>query len=167
MGKNEDLWDKYLTYKLTMLLPLNSASRVLGLRHLDIRFMTKAKNNYTFIFGELHKAWREGKPPPSLKVYTFEKDTNLCVVATLKEYLKRPKVWREKDKSQVLLSFVKPDNHVVSSTIFGGIKNDLRETGIDTEIFKGHSTRSASTSNAGLAGLSVKDILERGSWSML
>ena len=56
---------------------------------------------------------------------------------------------------------------MVSSTIFGWIKNDLRETGIDTEIFKGHSTRSASTSNAGLAGLSVKNILERGSWSML
>ena len=53
------------------------------------------------------------------------------------------------------------------NSIFGWIKNDLRETGIDTENFKGHSTRSASTSNAGLPGLSVKDILERGSWSML
>ena len=39
--QNEDLSDKYLTYKLTMLLALASASRVLGLQHLDIRFMTK------------------------------------------------------------------------------------------------------------------------------
>ena len=37
------------------------------------------------------------------------------------------------------------------------------EAGIDTKIFKGHSTRSASTSKAGLAGLSVTEILERGS----
>ena len=41
MGQNEDLSDKYLTYKLKMLLALTSASRVLGLQHLDIRFKTK------------------------------------------------------------------------------------------------------------------------------
>ena len=52
-----------------------------------------------------------------------------------------------------------------SSTIPGRIKNILKEAGIDTKIFKGHSTRSASTSKAGLAGLSVTDILERGSWT--
>ena len=44
-GQNEDLSDKYLTYKLTMLLALTSASLVLGLQHLDIRFMTKGTNN--------------------------------------------------------------------------------------------------------------------------
>ena len=51
------------------------------------------------------------------------------------------------------------------STIPGWIKNILKEADIDTKIFKGHSTRSASTSEAGLEGLSVTDILERGSWT--
>ena len=73
----------------------------------------------------------------------------------LEKYLKRIKVWRGKDKTQLLLSFVKPYNPVISSTISGWIKNVLREAGIDTKIFKGHSTRSASTSKAGMAGLSV------------
>ena len=127
--------------------------------------MAKGTNSYMFTFGKLHKAWRKGKSPPSLKVYSFEEDTKLCVVATLEEYLKRTKVWRGKDKSQLLLSFVKPHNPVVSSTISGWIKNVLREAGIDTKIFKGHSKRSASTSKAGLTGLSVTDILERGSWT--
>ena len=145
-------------------MALTSASQVLGLQHLDIRFMTKGTNNYMFTFGKLHKAWRKGKSPPSLKVYSFE-DTKLCVVATLGDYLKRAKVWRGKDKSRLLLSFVKPDNPVVSSTISGWIKNVLREAGVDTKIFKGHYTRSASTSKIGLAGLSVTDILERGSWT--
>ena len=54
---------------------------------------------------------------------------------------------------------------MVSSTISRWIKNVLTEAGIDTKNFKGHSTRSASTSKAGLAGLSVTDILERGSWT--
>ena len=54
---------------------------------------------------------------------------------------------------------------MVSSTISGWIKNVRREAAIDTNIFKGHFTRSASTSKAGLAGLSVTDILEGGSWT--
>ena len=56
LGKNEDLSDKYLTYKLTMLLKLTSASRVLGLQQLNIRFMTKVTNIYIFTFGKLHQA---------------------------------------------------------------------------------------------------------------
>ena len=79
-----------------------------------------------FTFGKLHKAWRKGKPPPSLKVYSFEEDTKLSVVATVEEHLKKTKIWRGKDKSQLLLSFVKPHNPVVSSTISGWIKNILR-----------------------------------------
>ena len=163
-GQNEDLSDKYLTYKLTMLLALTSASRVLGLQHLDIRFMIKGTNIYMYTFGKLHKAWRKGKSPPSLKVYSFEEDTKFCVIATLEQYLKRTKVWRGKDKSQLLLSFVKPHNPVVSSTISGWIKNVLREAGVDTKIFRGHSTRSASTSKAGLAGLSVTVISNTSTW---
>ena len=103
----------------------------------------------------------------SLKVHIFEENTKLCVVSTFEEYLKRTKVWRGKDKNQLLLSFVKPHNPVVSSTtaISGWIKNVLREAAIDTEVFKGHFSRSASTSKSGLARLSVTDILVRGTWS--
>ena len=54
---------------------------------------------------------------------------------------------------------------MVSSAISGWIKDVLREAAIDTKIFKGYPTRSASTSKAELAGLSVTDILERSSWS--
>ena len=78
----------------------------------------------------------------------------------MEEYLTRTKVWWGKDKSQLLLSFVKPHNPVVSLTISGWIKNVLKEADIDTKIFKGHSTPSASILKAGLAGLSVNDFLE-------
>ena len=77
-----------------MLLALTSAFWVLGLQHLDVRFMTKGTNNYMFTFGKLHKAWKKSKSPPSLKVYLLEEDSKLCVVATLEEYLKRTKFGR-------------------------------------------------------------------------
>ena len=38
-------------------------------------------------------------------------------------------------------------------------------SGVDIGVFKGHPTRSASTSKAGLSGLSLPDILGRGCWS--
>ena len=119
-----------------MLLDLTSGSRVLDLQHLNTRFMTKGTNNYIFTIGKLDKAWKKGKPPPSLKVYSFEEDTKLFVVATQEECLKRTKVWREKDKNQLLFSFVEPHNPVVSSKISGWIKNVLREEGIDTKILR-------------------------------
>ena len=39
------------------------------------------------------------------------------------------------------------------------------KSGIDTSTFKAHSTRSASTSKAGLQGASIEGILKRRSWS--
>ena len=142
MGKNGDLTNKFLTYKLTILLALTSASQVLGLQHLDIRFITKGTDSYIFTFGKPHKAWRKGKPLPSLRVCKFEEDTKLYVAATLEKYLKRKKGWSGKDKRQLLLIVDKLHNPVVSSAISGWIKNVLSAADIDNEIFKGHSTRS-------------------------
>ena len=41
----------------------------------------------------------------------------------------------------------------------------LNLAGIDTSVFKGHSSHSASLSEANLAGASISDILSMGSWS--
>ena len=53
---------------------------------------------------------------------------------------------------------------VHSLTVSRWIKEILKKTGVDVDVFKGHSTRSASTSKACLSGISVDDILSRGSW---
>ena len=79
--------------------------------------------------------------------------------------LDRTKVWRD-GKNQLLLSFIQPHKEVRSSTISRWLKETLVFSGV-TEIldFGGHSTRSASASKAELSGLSVKEVLDRGSWS--
>ena len=79
----------------------------------------------------------------------------------LDEYIAR----RREEHSQLLLSFIHPHKPVVSSTISVLLKTILMESGIDTNTFKAHSTRSASASKAGLQGASIEDILKRGSWS--
>ena len=147
-----------------MLLSLTAASRTSGLQLLDIRYMAKGDNKVASYFAKLDKSWRKGKPPPSLTIIGFPEDPQLCIIETLDTYLDRPKD-RKLGKSQLLLSFQKPYKEIVSSTISGWIKKVLKLVKIDTNIHKAHSTSSASTSNVKLKGLSLADMLKRGSWS--
>ena len=117
-------------------------------------------------FPKLHKSWRKGKAPPKLYFYKYKKDQKLCLVSVLNEYLKHTEAWRTNgDKFQLLLSYIKPHVKVHSSTVSRWIKEILKETGVDVDVFKGYSTRSAPTSKACLSGISVDDILSQRSWS--
>ena len=166
MADNSCLSDKDLTFKLTMLLALTSASRTLGLHHLDIRYMGKVADCVVFAYGKLHKSWRKGQKPPQVTFAKFEENESVCVVSTLNCYLDRTQSWRTSDKkNQLLLSYVKPHGPVQSCTIARWIREFLGMTGVDTSIFKAHSTRAASTSKAKSTGLSEQEILKRGVWN--
>ena len=54
---------------------------------------------------------------------------------------------------------------VSSSTVSRWIKEAVKLGGIDVSIFKGHSTRTASSAKVSKADLSLVDILTRCSWS--
>ena len=55
---------------------------------------------------------------------------------------------------------IKPHLLVTSSTIARWLKEVIRDAGIDTNIFKAHSVRAASTSAAAMLGISTNEILE-------
>ena len=69
------------------------------------------------------------------------------------------------NETQLLLSYIQPHKQVVPSTISGWLKNVLKSSGINVSLFTAHSTRSATISKASASGLSMKEILERGTWS--
>ena len=88
-----------------------------------------------------------------LKIYAFPSDKALCAIAALDCYIERSSIWREKNQtSQLLVSFIKPHNAVAKSTVAGWVKQILIMSGINTDIFRP-------------SGLSLSDILKRGSWS--
>ena len=62
------------------------------------------------------------------------------------------------------MSYRKPYEEIAGSTVSGWIKKVLQLANVDANVF-GHSTRSASTSKVNLKGLTLADILQRGSWS--
>ena len=68
------------------------------------------------------------------------------------------------NEPQVLVSFVKTHKTVSSLTVSRWLKI-LEMAGIDTHIFKGHSTLVALSSEADVYRLSVSDIMKQSHWS--
>ena len=96
----------------------------------------------------------------------YSDDNDLCVRTALDEYILRSSEWRiESNQTQLLLGTMRPCKEVVSSTNSGWVNALLTLAGVDINIFKEHSTRPASTSKATVSGLSLCEILKRGSWS--
>ena len=76
-----------------------------------------------------------------LKLRMFKEEPSLCVVRCLKSYLRRTKDLRSSDN--LLISYLKPHKAVSKQTISRWIKKVMFEAGIDTNVFKSHSTRAA------------------------
>ena len=156
---NKSLPNKNLTLKLTMLLVLTSASRASDIHHLDSRFMSLSEEKVVFNFPKLLKTWKKGRVAPKLEISAFEKDTDLCVIQTLKVYLDTSQEWRDEKKTQLLLDINNPHKPVSVSIVSRWIKDVMSLSGMDVSLFKGHSTRSAFTSRASLSGASIQEFL--------
>ena len=137
-GRNHTLKLKLLTLKLTVLLLLVTSQRgqtILNLR-IDSLEITEVA---VFRLQKLLKHNRLGDPLDSLVLKPFDACYRLCVVRTLKEYLKRTEGLRGEDK-QLLVSFVAPHRAVSRDTLARWTLKVLDLAGIDTSQYKGHST---------------------------
>ena len=103
-GDNDQLSNKELTLKVTILLALTKSSRTSALHILDLNHMIKTSGYYEFRSRKLHKSWRRDESPPSLKIYAFPSDKALCVVAALDYYIERSSIWREKKSNFSIIS---------------------------------------------------------------
>ena len=166
LGINQALDFKTLSLKLVTLLGLCNVPRSQELGALDINFMSRTNECYTFGFGVSVKHRKRGKAVPTISFYPFKEDEKLCPVQALDNYLDRTESIRDLSEStQFFLSVLKPHKPVTRTTLAKWVVNFLRESGVNTSKFKGHSMRHASTSKADLLGASLKDILGMGNWS--
>ena len=65
----------------------------------------------------------------------------------------------------MLLRSIRLHNAVTSCSISGWLKKTLKQAGVNTDLFKTHSTRSASSPKASIGGAYLLEILKRGPWS--
>ena len=167
-GANKDLNLKDLTLKTTMLLALTRPSRSADLHSLDIRLFRSSPEGVTFMPSKPAKQTKAGKIGQGYFFPKFEQNPLLCPVDAVSSYMDRtsPLCRREGEvTNQLFVAFIKPHHAVTSSTIACWLKTTLEQAGIDTAIFKAHSTRGASTSAAALRGVTTSDIILAADWS--
>ena len=161
-----DLPLKWLPVKLVVLLALSNADRSSDLQALDLTHRVFTEAGVEFTVPGLTKTRRAGQPPRVVAYGRFSEDSRLCPVLTLREYERKTSDFRRSEgKDPLFLSYQKPFKPVTAATIARWLKMALSQAGIDTAIFKAHSTRAASTSAAVLAGASMKDIMNSAGWT--
>ena len=82
--------------------------------------MAKTEGKYISSFNKLTKVCRRSTLQRTLSFQEFEQDKSLCVVSQLDTHIELSEPWREDQrKGQFLLTFVKPHNEIVKSTVSG------------------------------------------------
>ena len=169
LGSNEQLSLKQLSRKLAFLLAITSAERGSELIAHDLRFRRFHPEGVSFNLPELTKEVRVGKPLKTSFHSSFPENELLCPCSCLKQYEMQTQVFRTDSVSEpnkLFLSVNNPHKPVSSATLSHWVKNCLLEAGIDSKVFKAHSTRGAATSAALRAGISIPEIVRLANWPL-
>jgi hypothetical protein len=161
---NEGIPLKLLTLRTTMLLALSRPVRSVDLCKLNLTVYRVTPEGAVFRPTALAKQSRPGRTVKDFFFPRFTDNSMLCPVTSLEHYVKRTEIIRG-EATQLFISFIKPHRPVMSSTIARWLKEIISAAGIDTNIFKAHSVRGATTSAASTQGVTTEDILIAADWS--
>jgi integrase len=155
---------KDLSCKCVALLLLAQPTRVSEIAFIALESIQFQDDSVSYAYSKPLKNQHAGAPKKiSL---SFRKNSKLCCVTALKAYLDRVRIFRSSSAQhqQVFLALRSPHAPVSPSTISRWMTDTLRAAGVDTAIFKAHSTRSAVAADARAQGHSLKQILASAFW---
>jgi integrase len=158
-----DLSLRQLSIKLATLLLLLSGQRIQSLHLIDIRNVDLSDTCVKIRFGDLLKQTRPGYQQHEITLERYPVQ-ELCVVKHLTLYLDLTKELRGTETA-LFLTTQKPHRRVSRDTISRWVRTALREAGLDMNVFKPHSIRSASTSMAFRQNVPLQTILNTAGWS--
>ena len=155
---------KDISLKTVTLLALTTAARCSEIASLDTGYMESQPDQLTFHIYK-SKTWNKRSMKP-VCVHSFHENTNICPVNALRAYVSQTVPIRQVTTStHLFITTVKPHKPASTTTVGRWVKETLGLAGIDTTLFKAHSTRSASTSKASSEGLPNDTILKVANWS--
>lgn len=150
-----------LSKKLATLLALSTGQRVQTLALVDLNYILFSEFGATVVIRDLIKTSAPNKANPRLIIPFYQEKPSICPAKALSVYMEKTKELRNKPKTnRLFLTFKKPIHNATSQTISRWIKQVLKDSGINIDVFSSHSTRHAATSAARRAGLSV-DVIKR------
>ena len=109
------------------------------------------------------KQGRQNYKPEPIKLKAFP-DKRLCIVHYIKNIFTTDIGFTRHGKT-IFLTVSKPIRAASRDTISRWVKAVMQLAGIDVSVFKPGRTRSAATSKAHKAGVTIDEILKAGAWS--
>ncbi|KAJ8034942.1 hypothetical protein HOLleu_21977 [Holothuria leucospilota] len=110
----------------------------------------------------LVKQQKSGSKPLQCVLHSYPVDSRLDVLKVLQHYIDLTKPVSEGRRDQ---TYVSPHKRVTTETLARWLKDVMRQSKIDTEIYKAHSTRAAAASLAHLNRVRVTEILNVAGWT--
>lgn len=155
---------KDLTLKLVMLLSIVTAQRGQVFHLLDLEHMQQGKASYTFTFPEPLKTSKpNAKTKAILRLKAYAPDRRLCIVTTMKEYIRRTEPIREK-VTRLLISYHRPHGPISRDTLARWVRIVMSRAGINDK-FAPHSCRTAAASAAKRMNIPVDVIMDKVGWA--
>ena len=153
---------KQLSLKLTAFLAILTGQRVQTLQHISLDNIHLADDKCVITINKLLKTSRPGYHLKPLTFHAYDLP-NLCVIRHITRYIALTETLRGINK-QLFVSYFKPHNSVGSNTLSRWIKQVLSAAGINIDIYKAHSTRSACSSKL-VSSVSIDTVLKFIGWS--
>jgi hypothetical protein len=154
----------HLSHKLLMLLMLAQPTRVAEVTYIVVPSIKCGPESASYCYSRPLKNQHSG----ALKslVLKARDDPSICVVRCLETYLEVTEGFRVSPEQQakLMLSVRRPFKPVTPSTLSRWVVQVLTLAGVDTSVYKTHSTRSAVTAAARAQGSSLKQILASAFW---
>lgn len=155
---------RLLSHNFVTLLLIVSSQRCQTLCALSAANVSFAGSHVSIGITGLLKTSRPGHQIGSLKLSEYAEDRRLCVVTYLREYLKRASELEPPGRELLFVTTRPPFNAAATTTVARWTVETLGKAGVDTSVFKAHSTRSASVS-AAKGSVPLELLLAHAGWS--
>lgn len=122
------------------------------------------KTSHIFCLDQIVKQSTPSREQPILFRPRVVPDSMLCVATVLDQHIDRTSSLQVEEQ-QLFGSYAQPHHGVSKDTISRWIKTVTQQDGVDTTVFKPHSTRAASTSKAHGCNVSLPAVMKAASWT--
>lgn len=152
---------KQLMQKTAVLLILLSGRRGNSIVKICIRDIVFEDDGVKIKIVELTKTSSTNFHVQDLHFLKFS-DSSLCLMTYLQALIDRTRIFRNSD--QLLISFRKPYRPISRDTLSRWLKDIMALSGVNMDLFKAHSARSASASKAVSHQVSLSTIMKAVGW---
>ncbi|CAH1958535.1 unnamed protein product [Acanthoscelides obtectus] len=155
---------QHLSYNVATLLTLVTGQRIQTISLIRTSNFRESSSDIQILITDQIKTSNINKLQPCLQIPFFLENPSICPATAIKNYLEITREKRSASDDRLFITHKSPHKPATKQTVSRWVKNTLKLAGIDTDIFKPHSARHASTSAALKSGIPMESIMQAAGW---